>query len=218
MKQLMLAAAGLGSVIGVGFLLSRPPAPAVPPAEIATESASAPALARPEIVKAVAATPERPGLVDAPAPAAVLPASAAAKGVKLVFDQALETLVSPQTGYEQRQEVWQQLKRAGKLDQAISELEQRVAGNPQSLESVTSLGEGYYKKAAQTEDVRERAIYAMKADQTLEAALNLDPSSWEARFTKTVGMSRWPAELNKGLPRSAPSTGLPPWRHRWTRD
>src|SRR5215468_3579417 len=38
----------------------------------------------------------------------------------------------------------------------------------------------------------------MKADQTLEAALNLDPSDWEARFTKVAGMSYWPTQLNKG--------------------
>ena len=46
-------------------------------------------------------------------------------------------------------------------------------------------------------DVREQAILAMKADKTLEAALNLDPSNWEARFIKAVGMSYWPANLNK---------------------
>jgi tetratricopeptide (TPR) repeat protein len=90
------------------------------------------------------------------------------------------------------------LRKTGKLDQAITELEQRVTANPGSAVDVTALGEGYYKKAGNTDDVRERATLAMKADQTLEAALNLEPSNWEARFTKAAGMSYWPAELNKG--------------------
>ena len=89
------------------------------------------------------------------------------------------------------------MKDTGKLAQAVAELEQRVASDPHSAEAATALGKGYYKEAGQTDDVREKAILAMKADQTLEAALNLDPSSWDARFMKAVGMSRWPADLNK---------------------
>jgi len=53
------------------------------------------------------------------------------------------------------------------------------------------------KKCAGMDDVREQAIFAMKADKTLETALKLDPSNWDARFMKAVGMSYWPANLNK---------------------
>jgi tetratricopeptide (TPR) repeat protein len=31
-----------------------------------------------------------------------------------------------------------------------------------------------------------------------DTALNLDPSNWEARFTKAVAMTYWPENLNKG--------------------
>jgi hypothetical protein len=46
--------------------------------------------------------------------------------------------------------------------------------------------------------MREQAILAMKADQLFDATLNLDSSHWEARFSKAVSMSYWPAELKKG--------------------
>jgi hypothetical protein len=116
---------------------------------------------------------------------------------KLLFNQNLESLISPQTSYEQRQGLWKKLSEAGLLDLALTELQQQVAAEPHSAGAVTALGEGYYKKAGATDEVRERSMLAMKADQTLEAALNLDPQNWEARFTKAVGMSYWPAELNK---------------------
>ena len=117
---------------------------------------------------------------------------------KLVFNQMIESLISPQTSYEQRQGLWKKLSEAGFLDQALTDLQHEVTADPRSAGAVTALGEGYYKKAGATDEVREKAMLAMKADQTLEAALNLDPVNWEARFTKAVGMSYWPAELNKG--------------------
>lgn len=117
---------------------------------------------------------------------------------KLVFNQTIESLISPQTSYEQRQGLWKKLSEAGLLDQALTELQQQVASDPRSASAATALGEGYYKKAGATDEVREKSMLAMKADQTLEVALKLDPLNWEARFTKAVGMSYWPAELNKG--------------------
>jgi tetratricopeptide (TPR) repeat protein len=129
---------------------------------------------------------------------AVLPKISPISDSKLVFNQTIESLISPQTSYEQRQGLWKKLSETGLLDQALTELQHQVAADPHSAEAVTALGEGYYKKAGATDDVREKAMLAMKADQTLEAALNLDPANWEARFTKAVGMSYWPAELNKG--------------------
>lgn len=38
----------------------------------------------------------------------------------------------------------------------------------------------------------------MKADQTFDAALALDPANWEAGFFKTVSLSYWPKEMNRG--------------------
>ncbi|RPI91684.1 MAG: hypothetical protein EHM39_14335 [Chloroflexi bacterium] len=38
----------------------------------------------------------------------------------------------------------------------------------------------------------------MKADQSFEAALSLDPSNWDAAFWNSMAMSYWPPQLGKG--------------------
>jgi tetratricopeptide (TPR) repeat protein len=204
MKRLIVILVALSAAIVAGMYVNRSKPPIAIPAEIANQPAERPNVRqateyRPVPKKVIAAAEPTPANVVAESSAPEIPNSPpTATDDKLLFNQAVETLVSPQTTYQQRQETWKQLRKAGRLDEAITELEQRVTANPRSADDVTALGEGYYKKAGNTDDVRERAISAMKADQTLEAALNLDPSDWEARFTKAAGMSYWPAELNKG--------------------
>jgi tetratricopeptide (TPR) repeat protein len=123
--------------------------------------------------------------------------SAAVPGI--TFDQILETLVSSQAGFEQKQAAWKQLRSGGKIDQAIIELEQRLAGRvSKSPEMVAALGQAYWQKCASIEDIREQAILIMKADQMFDKALNLEPANWEARYTKALAMSYWPSEMNKG--------------------
>jgi tetratricopeptide (TPR) repeat protein len=116
---------------------------------------------------------------------------------RLVLRQTIDALVSPQTTYAQRQAIWKQIKLADQLDQAIEELQQRVNDDPRSVENSANLGIAYYRKCGAIEDMREQAILAMKADQTLDMALQLDPTHWEAKFNKAVGMSYWPEQLNK---------------------
>jgi cytochrome c-type biogenesis protein CcmH/NrfG len=53
-------------------------------------------------------------------------------------------------------------------------------------------------QCSQTTDVREQGILALNADKLFDTALSLDPSDWEARYTKAVAMSHWPASMNKG--------------------
>lgn len=112
--------------------------------------------------------------------------------------QAVETLVSPQSTFVQRQAALERLRNSGKLDQAISDLEQRVADDPRSAEGPTALGRAYLEKCGTIQDIREQGILAMKADQAFDAALNVDASNWEARFTKAVAMSYWPTQMNLG--------------------
>jgi tetratricopeptide (TPR) repeat protein len=115
-----------------------------------------------------------------------------------ILDQAVDTLVSAQVTHEQKQAAWKQLLDSGKLDQSITELEQRATGDPRSSEIAATLGQAYLKKCGTLQDVREQAILAMQADKAFDTALSLDPANWEARFTKAVAMSYWPANLNKG--------------------
>ena len=117
---------------------------------------------------------------------------------KLAFKQSMDVLLSPASTHEQRQAAWKQLMDSGQLDQAIAQFQQLMAANPQSAQYPGDLGEAYLKKCSQTDDVRQQGIMALNADQLFDTALNLDPSDWEARFTKAVAMSYWPASLNKG--------------------
>jgi tetratricopeptide (TPR) repeat protein len=212
MKRILLATVSVGAVVGLGLYVGCSKAPATSSAEpTAQESVaestpthlSQPAPNRVESLlaaeQASAVAPEQssPIFEQSKIPAPTSTPAPIAPSAKLVFDQAIETVLSPQSSYEQKQTAWKQLKKAGRLENAITDLEQRVAANPQSVESVAALGQAYYKKAGDTEDVRESAILAMKADQTLEAALNLDPQNWDARFMRAVGMTYWPLELNK---------------------
>jgi cytochrome c-type biogenesis protein CcmH/NrfG len=117
---------------------------------------------------------------------------------KLAFKQSMDTLLSPSSTYEQRQAAWKQLMDAGQLDQAVAQLQQLMAANPQLPQYPSALGVAYLKQCSLTDDIRQQGILALNADQLFDTALNLDPTDWEARYTKAVAMSHWPASLNKG--------------------
>jgi hypothetical protein len=202
MKLLIVAMVGFSAIIAFGIYVQKENAATVAPARRSPVSASrAPApptiqlaepagrtrMARRAIPEPVSVEPAQPKAVAGLAPVASAPVA-----------PDIADLVSPQVSYQQRQARWKELKKSGQLAQAVVELEQRVASGPPSSDAMTALGEGYYKEAGAATNVRQRAVLAMNADQTLENALNLDPNNWEARFTKAVGMSYWPPELGKG--------------------
>jgi hypothetical protein len=113
------------------------------------------------------------------------------------ISQLLQTLVSPQATYAQKQAAWKQLRDDGKLDEAIAELERAAKTDPSAAVYSAALGQAYLQKLETTQDTRDQAILAMKADQTFDQALNADPNNWDARFYKASALSHWPAELNK---------------------
>jgi len=198
MKRLIMAVIGVGVVVVcLGWHLNQPTTRAVPPAEPATETAPA------QTVEPVAAQPEQPAQPAAALPVAKATASTAAVSVNPALEasflsRTVDILVSPQATYQQKAEAWKQLREAGKLDHAIAELEQRTANDPRSAEDPAALGQAYLQKCGTIQDVREQGILAMQADKLFDTALSLDPSNWEARFTKAVAMSYWPPMLNKG--------------------
>jgi tetratricopeptide (TPR) repeat protein len=114
-----------------------------------------------------------------------------------MLSQLVDTLVSPRASYEQKRSAWKQLRDSGKLDQAIGDLEQRMAADPRAAEYPAALGQAYLQKCGVIHDVREQGILAMQADKVFDTALNLDPANWEARYMKAVALSYWPASMNK---------------------
>jgi hypothetical protein len=204
MKRLILAIVGLGAVAAFGLHLARTKPASVPAAEPVVESAPTQPAEEVQPLTPVVQGPSNQIRHDSPdtRTAAAIPAmpppltTPAVREVEI--KQAADTLISPQASFDQKEAIWKQLRDAGKTDQIIGELESRVAADPRSSSAAAVLGQAYYKKAGETEDARDKAIFAMKADQTLDAALNLDPENWDARYMKAAGMSYWPAELKKG--------------------
>ena len=170
--------------------LSQPPHPSDP--TLLAAGAAAPA-------------PEHGPMRSSPGSRTTAPASAAPASVPagwsdlsaLTVQQSLDKLCNPQTPFQQKQELWKQLRDSGKLDQAIAELEQRTRDNPANADAPANLGQAYLQKAGSIQDIREQGILGMKADQVFDTALNADPTNWDARFWKATAMSYWPAVLGK---------------------
>jgi hypothetical protein len=202
MKQLIFIAAGFGVIIALGIGLNRAKTSHDSLRHTTTASTPIPSPQPPPRLEAPkTATPlltsnGRTARQPMRSPAAVPTVFEMAE--ERAFREALATLLSPQSTFEQKQAAWKQLKNAGKLDDAIAELERLVADNPQSVEDTIALGEAYLKKCGQTGDIRLAATLAMKADQVLDTALSMDPSNLEAQFDKVSAMAHWPLELNQG--------------------
>jgi hypothetical protein len=195
MKRLSLAVCVVGVVVGLGFYANRPKSP---PAEPAAETVVAPASDEPRAVEPVHARSQQLVAAESsPVVRAATPLPTPSFDAS-VLSQTVDVLVSPHATYAEKQSAWSRLKEAGKLDQAITELEQRVANDPRTAEYPAALGQAYLQKCGTIKDVREQGILAMQADKVFDTALSLDPSNWEARFTKAVALSYWPPMLNKG--------------------
>ena len=204
MKRLVFAVFGLATLVGLAFYVSRPgPAPAVP-VESSTESTPDQTSESPQSVRPrVAKTHPLPQLSNELRERGREPSAAGSSnepGPKdfSTLNYSIGILVSPQATYEQKQAVWKQLREAGQLDQCISALERKAAEDPGSAAYPAALGQAYLQKCATVQDVREQGILAMQADKVFDTALRLDPANWDARFTKAVALSYWPASMNKG--------------------
>jgi tetratricopeptide (TPR) repeat protein len=202
MKRIILAVLAVGVLTGLGFYVNRPK-----PQPVATETPSAAPTVDEAQAQVPGAAPAEPAPLPHRAPASPnvpepspprVPAGPSPALDAALVSQAVDVLVSPQASYQQKRDAWKQLRESGKLDLAISELEQRTANDPRSAELPAALGHAYLQKCATIQDLREQGILAMQADKLFDTALTLDPSNWEARFTKAVAMSYWPPNLNKG--------------------
>ena len=201
MKTLILVCLAGGVALGIGYYVNRSRVDEVSmPSE--TEQAK-PRLEKP-VESASPLEPEPAAQIPAPTPVTKpvpgLTATAVANPhLDAAFlKQAVDLLVSTQATRQQKRDTWKQLREAGKLDQVIAELEQRITNEPRTAEYPAALGQAYLQKCGTIRDVREQGILAMQSDKLFDTALTLDPSNWEARFTKAMGMSYWPPVLNKG--------------------
>jgi tetratricopeptide (TPR) repeat protein len=111
--------------------------------------------------------------------------------------KTVDALLSAKSAGE-KHELLQQLLKSGQMDQAIAELKQRAAENPNDPEIPTTIGEALINQVgaihAAGGDINEQGILAMQADQSFNAALKIDPNNYEAQLVKSISMTYWPAE------------------------
>lgn len=201
MKKILISFACLAGVFGLAsyYYISQP---TVPPHPTATAPVVAETPGPETVVESAKPKPVdmiKPKMASGDASANKVSAPPAPSSVEgEAFTDAVNALVSPKSTYGQRQAALKQLKDTGRLADAIARLEQDMPNDPKNALYPAVLGEAYLKMCAGSTDLREQAIWAMTADKDFDTALSLDPSNWDARYTKAVAMSYWPASMNKG--------------------
>jgi hypothetical protein len=199
MKMLIWAVLGAAGLVGTMLYVNRPHVVSVTTAEAAAEATVPESSNGQPVVESVAAPAPSAPSPQTPRPQGwMAAASHRAELDSSPVDQLVDLLASPQATHEQRQAAWKQLRDTGKLDQAISQLELKMAANSRDGGYPAALGQAYLKKCATLDDTREKGILALQADKLFETALTLDPSNWDARFTKAVALTYWPPSMNKG--------------------
>lgn len=208
MKRLIYAIICVGVIGSAALYLNRQKTVQVPPAE--PMAGAAPNRSTEDTQADIASVQQTNPPVSAPAaiPIQVPLASPvlnearadnpASSTASTPFRRAMDTLVSRQASFQERQAAWKKLRDAGELDQALATLKQDATNNPTSAEYSIALGEAYVYKLQTLRDFHQVAILALQADQSFNTALGIDPANWEAQFFKAATLSRWPAEMNKG--------------------
>ena len=155
--------------------------------------------------------PNRPRARRARARTASRPAEA------LTLETALAGLLDKKLDWDESEKLWKRIRAAGLTDEVIKELEKRAAANPKDADAQTILGNAYLKKCEEVPQGPESGLWATRADQAYDRALELNPEHWESRFMKAVALSFWPAAFGKGPRPSSTSRRSSPSRSGRTR-
>lgn len=113
------------------------------------------------------------------------------------YGNALKSLIDPALSEMDREELWKQIKDAGKLDEAVAWFEQRAADAPNDPDVQVELGTAYVQKILEAGGGPLAGKWAMKADKAWDRALEIDDHHWGARFRKAIGLSFWPPIFGK---------------------
>ncbi len=115
-------------------------------------------------------------------------------------DAALQALLAElragDLDFDEAQKYWSRIAAAGRLDDAIDMFEEMVELDPNNPDLHADLGAAYIQKVNSVSDM-EKGIWAFKADQAYDQALQIDSGHWDARFSKAVSLSFWPPIMGK---------------------
>jgi len=93
--------------------------------------------------------------------------------------------------------LWQEVRDAGRTDEVLALFEARADAAPNDPDLRVDLGEAYLQKIQEVGSGPLAGVYATKADQAFDRALELDPGHWNARFDKAIALSFWPPVFGK---------------------
>lgn len=167
--------------------------------EASAARTEAPRLPIGEIEAVVARWLEERGEGTAAAQAAEAPEVAAApsaeKGGGLTAESAFDLLRNGNGRNDDA--LWQRIREAGLTDEVIAMYEERAEDAPDDANAQVDLGQAYIQKIQEVGNGPQAGLWATKADQQFDRALELDPRHWEARYTKAVALSFWPPIFGK---------------------
>ena len=133
----------------------------------------------------------RPGLT------AALAAETKEPDETLDLPKAIEQLAKLHNDWNGRQALWKRIQAAGQQEAAVAAFEKRAQENPSNPDFQVDLGNAYLQKLQTVTEGPERGVWAIKADQTFDRALEIDDHHWQARFQKATSLAFWPPIFGK---------------------
>jgi len=125
-------------------------------------------------------------------------ASAQKPAVQIDKGQAFRTLADLGVPYEERLKVWRDVRKAGKLDDLITMLREHAEKSPNDANAHAALGHALVQKInSPNVGGLERAVLGRQIDDAFGKALEIDPEHWEARYSRAIGQTFWPAFMGK---------------------
>lgn len=122
--------------------------------------------------------------------------TAAAPEGALDLQELMLRLRSGELDDEEKFGLWQKIAAAGQLDEALALVEEAIQLDPTNPDLRVHLGSAYLQKVFTVPEYA-KGTWAIKADGAYDQALELDPKHWEARFSKAISLSFWPAITGK---------------------
>lgn len=92
--------------------------------------------------------------------------------------------------------LWEQIVDQGLDDEVLALYRAAAEAAPNDPEAQFALGQALIGRTQQATGPMA-GVYATQADEAFDRALELDPTHWEARFTKAMSLSFWPPNLGK---------------------
>lgn len=108
---------------------------------------------------------------------------AAAQADAVAAAGLLHELSALPAGDDRRAAVWRRIREGGHVDTAVAEFERRAQAAPFDSMTRTELAWAYFQKMQTTGGGPEAGRWGARGAETLEQALELDASNWDARYS-----------------------------------